>query len=657
MKPRVAAFFVDAISRARLTRRVLLEHEIVETRSVEHLCIDVLAPNNTRVRVTHVCRTIPMPVWCVETLSHTLYCAGKHLVITTSGPVAADHLTTGDEVVTESGYEPVVRVTDTGRVEELYDLRVDSPDHLYFTNGIASHNSTGIGISELFKLNAFVGHKALYMAPLKEHVKTMADRMMEMQRASMFKPEHALRKGLRNNLYYKESASGGSLKLLHVLTDPTKIRGNTVSSVTIDEAQDFDSEHLPEIVQVQKAYQNISTTIFAGTSKDLDTCLETQYQAGTRGVWHVRCSCPARYHSLHDPEGLPAMMSVEGLICPYSRRLLDIRNGLFVHEAPMMRDLNRVSFHLPQLIVPEYANGENFQQIWRDYKDFGYKKFLREVMGIAVDAGQTELTEDDLRRCCGDDTFAQIQAEVLSGKRRYAYIFSGCDWGGSDWEPATKTKKSYTVHTMYGLRHDGIMELIYAARYSGMNYREIAGTIVETHNRYSGFAVGADNGGGSYYNAYLRDCGRIPSSRVIVFNYTDTKLLLDRIEHPEIQLLSLHRSDSISALIADIKDKRLVFPRWDDSRGFLLDCLNIRRNMTEVPSSGRTIMRYVKHGSKADDFLHSTNYAVMMKRIVTKEPLIPNKQIMNELAVTLGLAPVEVQHAGLLQNLGGYFAG
>jgi hypothetical protein len=313
--------------------------------------------------------------------------------------------------------------------------------------------------------------------------------------------------------------------------------------------------------------------------------------------------------------------------------------GEFVHEDSRMLDLKQVSFHLPQLIVPEYASGEKFLSIWKDYKKYPYKQFLQEIMGIPVDSGMSELVEEDLKACCSDRTFDQIQNDYLTGKVRYAYLFSGCDWGGSDWNPATKTKQSYTVHTIYGLTADGVMELVYAFRYAGMNYQEIAGHIVEAHNRFKVFAMGTDNGGGSYYNAYMRDCGRIPSNKIINFNYTDTKLLLERIQHPEAHLMSLHRSDSISALIGDVKSQKIRWPRWDDSCGYVLDFLNMRRNITES-QSGRSVMRYVRHGAKADDFMQSTNYAVMMKRIVSCESLIPNRQILDELGAMLGTRQV-----------------
>lgn len=830
-------------ARAR-NRHMLLDHEIAEERSVEHLGIKVHAPSGW-VLVTHVCKTVPLRVWEVVTISHRLLCAGKHLVITPRGPVCADQLAEGILIITASGYEAVRRVTDTGEDRPLYDLRVDHPDHVYFTDGIASHNSTGLCAAELFKLNVIPNYKSLYIAPLVEHTKTLADKMMDMQRGSVVPPSYITSRGLRNNMYYKESAKGGSLKLMHVLTDSNKIRGNSCQTVLVDEClvgstpiarvgeslsltdlepgdavlahshdgtviedsvlritpkgsrhtwevrtklglllvctgnerfrtptgwrylaefidpvgasacpvtnqikatgrccpgietglplgrlfsaavpicgaggldgnmldclhpdtrimalsmtgdclaedeivsiayaglqavydvetenhhtlfaggvavhncQDFDAEHLPEISQVQKAFRDSKATIFAGTSKDLDTCLEHQFQLGSRGIWHLRCECKDKWHPLNDAELIPKLMSVDGLVCPNNGRLLNPLRGEFIHEDQRMLAMKQVSFHLPQVIVPEYASGPAFMDIWRDFKRYPYKKFLQEVMGIAVASGMSELTEADLKACCSDKTFGQIQADYLSGKTRYAYVFSGCDWGGSDWNAATKTKQSYTVHTIYGLTADVKMELIYAFRYAGMNYREIAGHIVEAHNKFKAFAIGTDNGGGSYYNAHLRDCGRILTNRIISFNYTDTKLLLERIPHPEAHIMSLHRSDSISALINDIKQKNIRFPRWDDSAGFVLDCLNMRRNITES-QSGRSVMRYVRHGAKADDFMQSTNYAVMMKRIITHEPLIPNRQILSELAGLFGTAPAQVGATEMVGMVGGYFSG
>ena len=642
---------------------MLLDNEIAEERSVEHLNREVLAPSGKFVKVTHVCKTIPMEVWRLKTASgHTLECAGKHLVVTNKNlpPLPVDQLRRGNNVLTLDGFSPIVSLINTGEKRELYDLKVDSTDHLYFTGGIASHNSTGLGAAELFKFNVFPNYRSIYLTPLKEHSKTIADTLMNLQRGSVYPPEYFTSRGYRNNLYYKESPKGGFIKLLHILTDPTKIRGNSVPSVVIDEAQDFDPEHLPEIEQVQKAFRKSRTTIFAGTSKGLDSCLEAQYRLGSMGVWHIPCTCKDKFHSMDpgDASQIEAMLSVDGLRCPYNKsRLLDPMSGEFVHGNRAKLNLNMPSFHLPQVIVPEYAQGADFSDIWKDYKRYPLKKFLMEVWGLAVDSGLTELTERELKDCCTDKTFAQTQEDYLSGKVRYVKVFSGVDWGGSDWEPAYRSKLSYTVHTIWGMRNDGTLDLIYAYRYAGMNYREIAGTIVEAHVKFKTFAMGTDNGGGQYYNAYMRDCGRIPTNLIIHFQYTDTKLVLDRIPHPEAHIMSLHRTDSISAMIADIKDQKVSWPRWDDSAPFVMDCLNIRRNITEG-NGGRTVMRYIKHGAKADDFMMSMNYAAMMKRIVTREPLIPNQQVLDELGAMFGMSSIPTHVSNALDMMDdGYVSG
>ena len=594
-----------------------------------HLGILVDVPNG-RALVTHVLRTIPMAVWEVNTDSHFLKGAGKHRVATASGLLSIDQLRAGDFLHTTSGMQKVNRVVKTSAVENLYDLRVDTADHLYYSNGILSHNSTGIGSAEWVKQNILHNYSWMYLAPMQHHVKTFTDRLEALQRVSPYSKKWLLSKGLRSNFNFKETPMGGTFKAEHVLMDPTKIRGNTARKVVIDEAQNFDAEFLPEIEQVQKAFGRLKGTTFTGTALSLDTCLQAKYDESSQGVWYVKCGCKKKWHRMDDKEAIFAMMSVDGLRCPDTNKLLDPMQGRFVHHDDEAYRMHRPGFHVPQVIVPAYARGDDWLDIWRDFKKYKPEQFLREIMGISTDAGKTELTETDLKNCCGDHSFEDIQAQVLSGKRTYRYIFSGCDWGGSDWQPATKSKLSYTVHTIYGLNPDGIMELIYAHRYAEAHYREIAGLIAHKHKQFKAFAMGTDEGGGSFYNAHMRDDGGIPANRIASFKYGDPHGFMKLIPHPFWLMLSLHRTDSISAVFEDIKSRRYLFPAWEKSKGFLLDCLNCRRNYTET-NSGRSIMRFMKHGAKSDDFLMSTNYATMMKRITLNEDTIPNQQFLREL--------------------------
>ena len=1085
---------------------MLTPEEVAEERCVAHLGIRVKSREGY-LDVTHVCKTKPLPVWELKTTKRTLVCHALHLVVVGDDigdccPV--ERLAPGNTVVSEEGLEVVLSVTDLHELRALYDLRVEGPEHVYFTNGLLSHNSTGIGAGILYKMNMLAYHRALYVAPLKEQVKTFADRLQEMQRGSVFSPEQALAKGLRNNLYYKESVKGGSVRLLNILTDPSKIRGITADAIYADECfvsstlistygepvkivdsypgmeivsfdehnrltpdrilrrvfkgkrhtwrvttasgceltctgnerirttigwaflaeflhpnevikcarssrakavpyrkddgarnyaggcesrlqldeapplqggaratsegllrgqgasaselhtqadacgskqrlrgihcevldpivsgvrlpdsallrkrkedshprvgsdanlgsgglvvhgrrgqaggraididplvlergggptgrladgarmpglllqdsegqdqdllrpensdgvggdiqresgtihpaddalqaglrwpdgngfvelyvlrrrvhrgrselgrgiegtmlrqadmqkgsqgrgddplrgeawatgdlpegqaetagsrngsdprgegasqtiptservgpaiqgqevgreeglageeesagaaayvmvktrivsvvyageqdvwdvetemhhtlfaggiavhncQDLDPDHLPELTQVQKASKNPSR-VFAGTSKDLDTCLETQFQQGSRGIWHVRGGKPGLWWSLNDPEVISKIITVDGLRCPETNRLMNPMDGEFVHEDQRRLFSGFPSFHLPQIIVPEYTSGAKWLEIWEDFKNFERPKFLKEVMGIPVASGNREINEADLKAMCDPDTtFAKVQTELLSGKRRYHYIVSGCDWGGSDYNPASATKQSYTVHVLLGITHDGNFDLIHAARYAGMAYQDIAGDIVHNHNKFNGFAIAADNGVGHYYNAYLRDCGKIRSDRLILFQYNDVKDFMAPIQNSMFNLYSLNRTDSISALFGDVKapKMRLRCPCWHDSAKFLGDFLNSVRSVTETPG-GRNIMRYIRHGSKADDFMQAVNFAVTLGRVLLREQMIPSQQLLDELSHSMQVGTHGVANMSAT-GWGDYFSG
>lgn len=93
-----------------------------------------------------VFRTVPYRVWKMKTTSHTLYAADKHLVINDRNE--AQHLHTfrvGDVVLTDAGLEEVVEIRDMGIRTHMYCLDINAPaphEHLYYTDGILSHNTT-----------------------------------------------------------------------------------------------------------------------------------------------------------------------------------------------------------------------------------------------------------------------------------------------------------------------------------------------------------------------------------------------------------------------------------------------------------------------------------------------------------------------------------
>ena len=143
---------------------MLLPQEIEETRTVEG--ISILTPVGMKT-VTHVCRTVPMDSFRLVAGEFTLEGARHHLVgVVGDAFIHLGDLRVGDLVVTSAGLRSVNSVTPTGERKNLYDLRIEGPDHCYFSNGVLSHNSTGIATNALFRLNIIPRHSSLYIAPM-----------------------------------------------------------------------------------------------------------------------------------------------------------------------------------------------------------------------------------------------------------------------------------------------------------------------------------------------------------------------------------------------------------------------------------------------------------------------------------------------------------
>ncbi len=86
-------------------------------------------------------KTVPYEVYELVVGDKTLRCADEHLVITPHGQQAIIYLEIGDKVLTIDGLESVKSVKSTGVWEEMCDFELDDEDHIFYTNGILSHNT------------------------------------------------------------------------------------------------------------------------------------------------------------------------------------------------------------------------------------------------------------------------------------------------------------------------------------------------------------------------------------------------------------------------------------------------------------------------------------------------------------------------------------
>jgi hypothetical protein len=585
-------------------------------------------------------KTHNMAPWLLVTSKHTLKAAGKHIVVRADGAqVWVQDVEVGDMVQTVDGPLFVTHVeqpTQETTWVPMFDFEVDTLEHLHYTSGILSHNSTGLIARQLINSHILPNFRSLYIAPFTEHVKTYASRFREMERAFRF-PETS--PNCRQNLNLKEYSNGSKVELLRILSSAKDARGKSTDELLYDEYQLFDPELELEVEQTQ-SQSELPITIYSGTSVTVDTPLESRYVQSSGGVWMMRARDGKHWINCGDPDDVLRVFKPEGPTCPYTGRLLDVTDGDFVHADQNMYKAGRRGLHIPQIIVPDNVQNQvKWAKIYRSFVSADRKKFLQEIMGIPTEEGARELTLEQLKRmCCLEESKEALRKKARQGF--YRYVISGCDWGGSDFLPDQKSKVSYTVHAILGLRHDNKFDILHMARYSGMSYREIAGAIANDHEHFGGGPIGTDFGVGAAYNMLLRESPKINADRHIIFYYTGPTSapisLVDK-EHQIYNMYSLNRTESITSLYEAIKHSdgpRIRCYSWAEASSYLEDFMNLYRVPTET-AAGNTGFRYRRHGAKADDTLHAVNFAFVIGRLLCNEPLVEDKGLQDSLNALL----------------------
>jgi hypothetical protein len=90
----------------------------------------------------NVFRTVPYDAWQIKTRNTELVAADKHLIQTPAGLRWVQDLQVGDLISTKFGNEELILVKNLNVRTHMFDLEIDSEDHLYYCNNVLSHNTT-----------------------------------------------------------------------------------------------------------------------------------------------------------------------------------------------------------------------------------------------------------------------------------------------------------------------------------------------------------------------------------------------------------------------------------------------------------------------------------------------------------------------------------
>ena len=583
--------------------------------------------------VVAIHKTIPYYVWKIQTETGCFVeGADNHILFDENyNEVFIKDLKINDKIITKNGPEKVILITKYGYKENMYDIELTGEsNHRFYANSILNHNTTNLGIRTDICMRLLPGLKVATIVPRMEQLKTIGDKYKEIESANRFKCQS---KQARSNLFFKEFPHPGGkisqLRLWYILTNADKIRGNTYDWIDFDEYQDFDNSLETEILATQSRTK-IPMLTFGGTSKSVDTSLEEKWINSSRGLWRLTCpSCKFdNYPTLKN--NVMDMIRPKGLCCAKCGRKLNVRDGQWDFENTNALDLGRWGFHVPQIIVP--ANTEDESKWLRIYSNSQDKNnfvgFCEEYLGEATEEGSKEISINDLQNICVLGDIKSLQRNIFDNTTytdTYTHIISGCDWGGSDYNPAMKSKTSFTAHVIMGVRRDGKYDLLDFTRYAGMDWDSVAKNIAKRHNEFRCFALASDFGGGAVYINNLRKL--LNPYRVLAFKYSgpSSNILSEPSQSNFQGLYSLNRTEAISATFSAIKNSEIRAPNWEQCKSALLDLLNLVR----IPSEGRsgeTTFLYNRKPNKSDDFLHAITYAFVLAKLLQGKPLFEDQR-------------------------------
>jgi hypothetical protein len=509
--------------------------------------------------------------------------------------------------------------------EETWDIETER-FHNYILDGVVSHNSTSFACRQMLNARLFRAFRSLYIVPRNDQLTTYQNKFSEIEKACHWWRRNS---ALRQNLGYKEFPNGSVIEMTYALTSSSGIRGKTTDELLFDEAQHLDPDLEIEIMQTQSA-STMPVTIYAGTSLSVDTFLEEKWSNSSLGLWVIRCDCghfniPVPEHNVMD------MIQPDGPSCVKCHRVLNVKSGRYEHHDKQALDAGREGYHIPQIIVPAVVyNPIRWANIYELKLRSGHSpQFLREILGISTEEGSREITKKQLQAICTlGRNIEKLHAKAMN--RQYRWVISGCDWGGSDYNPDLKTKVSTTVHAMIGVTAENVLEIIHFRRYGGMDYDEIIGDILENHTRLNAFAIATDFGVGAVYNSKLRAV--IPPERHLIFGYVGPNTnLIKEPEGPHMyNQWSLNKTESISLTYQRVREKGILCYDWDMASHYLADFQNLFRSLGER-EAGATTFVYRAHPTKPNDALMAVNYAHMLAKILIGEPMFADLSVAHRL--------------------------
>jgi hypothetical protein len=476
------------------------------------------------------------------------------------------------------------------------------PESIYISGRQVS-KSVSLSRYEVLNCLMLPHYKVLYVAPLKEQatrfsVMYLREAIQTCAFARMLQDKNFDKSPsagpILKSITHQAFSNGSDIQLTYAKTSADRARGIMCDELDCDEIQDHLIDNLA-IIKKSLTQSDWGIRRYTGTAKTVDNTIEYLWQQSSKAEWAMKCS-GCGYWNIPNLDGhVLDMIQINGPCCVRCGKLLDVRNGQFVHEMPG-RAKSFVGYHIPQIIIPNIVLSE---RRWSEVVNAMLKEppatFMQEVLGISNSTGARLISMKDIEKCCLLPDMADMQKK-LSG---YAMTIGGVDWGVAE-------QTSFTVHTIIGIRPDGKLDVVWAKRFAGFDPDEVMSQIVKAQKFYKCKMLAADFGMGFDKNCILASRYGLP---VIQIQYTRQNQFMNYRPLLGYPRWMVDKTTALELMFLGIRSGCYHFPPMSDFKTYAEDLLSPYEAVVET--GGSNVRKFVRNPSSPDDFAHALCFATL----------------------------------------------
>ena len=215
--------------------------------------------------IKSVNKTVEYEIYILEFESgRILKCADNHIIIDENYNEVFAKDSLGMNIMVKDGLDKVVKITATGEYEEMYDFELtEDSNHLYYADGVLSHNTTLMTIYALWLANFFPDQHIIICAD-KSSTATMIFERIQLA----YKDMPGWIKCPSEEFNKRSMTLKNGSKIVTSATTDSAIRGNSLSCLIVDEfafvdesiADKFWTSVTPTLVTNPNAKMFVSST-------------------------------------------------------------------------------------------------------------------------------------------------------------------------------------------------------------------------------------------------------------------------------------------------------------------------------------------------------------------------------------------------------------